>query len=88
MALSDFLADGSQLPAGVGVKSMTSQTVLPEWYTNYAMQLLSNQQAVAARPYATYQAPRVVLDGWQTRESVRAADELLGVLGVLLVGVR
>lgn len=59
MALSDFLADGSQLPAGSGVKSMTSQTVLPEWYTNYAMQLLANQNAVAARPYTTYEGPRV-----------------------------
>ena len=38
---------------------MTSQTVLPDWYTNYAMQLLSNQQAQMATPYQAYQGPRV-----------------------------
>lgn len=59
MALSDFLTEGSAIPAGSAVKSMTSQTVLPDWYTNYAMQLLSNQQAVAARPYETAPMPRV-----------------------------
>lgn len=58
MALSDFLNNG-QIPAGSAVKSTTSQTVLPEWYTNYAMQLLSNQQAVQNRPYETAPMPRV-----------------------------
>jgi hypothetical protein len=33
---------------------MTKQTVMPEWYTNYAMDILSNQQAVAARPFQEY----------------------------------
>lgn len=59
MALSTFLSEGSQIPAGSAVKSMTSQTVLPDWYTNYAMQMLSNQQAQAATPYTPYQGPRV-----------------------------
>lgn len=58
MALSDFLNNG-QIPAGSAVKSTTSQTVLPEWYTNYAMQLLSNQQALQNRPYETAPMPRV-----------------------------
>jgi hypothetical protein len=58
MALSDFLNNG-QIPAGSAVKSTTSQTVLPEWYTNYAMQLLSNQGALLNRPYETAPMPRV-----------------------------
>jgi len=56
--ISSFLADG-QIPAQMAYKSLTSQTVLPDWYTNYAMQLLSNQQAQMATPYTAYQGPRV-----------------------------
>jgi len=59
MALTDFLSDGAAIPAGSAVKASTSQTVLPDWYTNYAMNLLSGQGAIAATPYATYQGPRV-----------------------------
>lgn len=58
MAITDFLNNG-QIPTGSAVKSMTSQTVLPEWYTNYAMQLLSNQNALLNRPYETAPMPRV-----------------------------
>jgi hypothetical protein len=58
MALTDFLNNGA-LPTGSTFKSLTSETVLPDWYTNYAMQLLSNQQALAAQPLPTYQGPRV-----------------------------
>lgn len=58
MALSDFLNNG-EIPAGSAVKSTTSQTVLPDWYTNYAMQLLSNQGALQNRPYETAPMPRV-----------------------------
>lgn len=57
MAFLDFLTEG-EAPQAVPVSS-TQTTVLPDWYTNYAMQLLSNQQAVMNTPYATYQAPRV-----------------------------
>lgn len=59
MSVSTFLSEGAQIPAGSAVKSMTSQTVLPDWYTNYAMQMLSNQQAQQATPFALYQGPRV-----------------------------
>jgi hypothetical protein len=59
MALTDFLTEGAQIPAGSAVKSITSQTVLPEWYTNYAMDILSGQQGIANSPYQTYQGPRV-----------------------------
>jgi hypothetical protein len=37
----------------------SEEVVLPDWYTNYAMDLLSNQQAIAAQPYQTYEGPRV-----------------------------
>jgi hypothetical protein len=37
----------------------TTQTVLPEWYTNYAQDILSRQAAVGNTPYPTYQGPRV-----------------------------
>lgn len=59
MAQSDFLSDGQAIPEGSAYKSLTSQTALPEWYTNYAMDLLASQKAVSAQPYQTYQAPRV-----------------------------
>lgn len=59
MALTDFLTEGAQIPAGSAIKSITSQTVLPDWYTNYAMDILSGQQAIAGNPYASYQGPRV-----------------------------
>lgn len=59
MALSDFLAEGAQIPAGSAVKSLTSQTVLPSWYTDYGRQILANQQAVSALPYQTAPMPRV-----------------------------
>ena len=56
--ISSFLSDG-QLPAQMAYKSLTTQTVLPDWYTNYAMQLLSNQQQQMETPYAAYQGPRI-----------------------------
>lgn len=58
MALTDFLTNG-QIPAGSAATSTTSQTILPDWYTNYAMQVLANQQAASAMPLSTFQGPRV-----------------------------
>lgn len=54
-----FLTEGQQIPQGSALKAVQSQTVLPEWYTNYAMELLSNQQAVAQRPFPVAPMPRV-----------------------------
>lgn len=51
------LLNTSDVPLAPSAK--TSETVLPDWYTNYAMQVLSNQQAVAGNPYPTYTSPRV-----------------------------
>jgi hypothetical protein len=58
MALSDLLNDGKSSISTVPT-SNTTETVLPDWYTNYAMDILANQQAVANNPYVTYQGPRV-----------------------------
>ena len=54
-----FLTEGAQIPQGSALKAVQSQSVLPEWYTNYAMELLSNQQALAQRPFALPPMPRV-----------------------------
>ena len=58
MALTDFLSNG-QIPAGSAAMSKTSQTILPDWYTNYAMQVLANQNAASTMPYTPYAGPRV-----------------------------
>lgn len=52
MAFLDFLTEGNPVQA-VPVSS-TQQTVLPDWYTNYAMDVLANQQALAAKPFQEY----------------------------------
>jgi hypothetical protein len=54
-----FLSEGSQIPQGSALKATQSQTVIPEWYTNYAMELLANQQALAQRPFPLAPMPRV-----------------------------
>ncbi len=59
MAFIDFLTEGQPIPAGSGVRDLTSTTALPEWYTNYAMQLLSDQTAVGATPYSSFPGARV-----------------------------
>jgi len=46
-------------PTGTIPTSSTETTVLPSWYTNYAMQMLANQQGLTNRPYTPYQGPRV-----------------------------
>lgn len=57
--ISAFLTEGNQIPGGSALRATQSQTVLPEWYTNYAMELLSNQQALAQRPFPVAPMPRV-----------------------------
>lgn len=59
MAFIDFLTEGQPIPAGSGVRDLTTTTALPEWYTNYAMQLLSDQTAVGATPYSSFPGARV-----------------------------
>lgn len=57
MGFLDFLTEG-KAPQAVPVSSM-EQSVLPDWYTNYAMDILSNQQALANRAFPLYQGPRI-----------------------------
>jgi hypothetical protein len=38
---------------------MTKQTVMPDWYTNYAMDILAGQKAISSRDYETAPMPRV-----------------------------
>lgn len=57
MSFLDFLTEG-KAPQAVPVSS-TEQSVLPDWYTNYAMDILSNQQALANRAFPLYQGPRI-----------------------------
>jgi len=59
MALLDFLTSGAPLPAGTAPISKTTSTATPDWYTNYAKDLMAGQQNISATPYQTYQGPRV-----------------------------
>jgi hypothetical protein len=57
--IGSFLAEGKQIPQGSALKAATGQTILPEWYTNYAQELLANQRALMTRPFPTAPMPRV-----------------------------
>lgn len=59
MALLDFLTSGAPLPAGTAPVSKTTTTATPDWYTNYAKDLMAGQQNIATTPYQTYQGPRI-----------------------------
>lgn len=59
MAVSSFLAEGAAIPQGSALTDMTKQSVMPDWYTNYAMDILSGQNAIANRPYEPAPMPRV-----------------------------
>ena len=59
MAISSFLTEGAAIPQGSAVTDMTKQTILPDFYTNYAQEILSGQKALANRPYTTAPMPRV-----------------------------
>jgi hypothetical protein len=39
--------------------SKATENAIPDWYTNYAMDILSNQQGISNQPYSLYNAPRV-----------------------------
>jgi len=48
--VSSFLSEGAQIPEGSALKATQSETVLPPWYTDFAQQLMANQQALMQRP--------------------------------------
>jgi hypothetical protein len=85
MSVSSFLTEGAAIPQGSAVTDMTKQNILPEWYTNYAMDILSNQQALASRDYVKAPMPRVAgftqpqQDAFtQTGKAATAYQPLLG----------
>ena len=57
MSAVDFLFEGSAPTPGS--KSTTTTLQLPDWYTQYATDLLGRAQGVAGLPYATYTGPRI-----------------------------
>jgi hypothetical protein len=59
VAISSFLTEGAAIPQGSAVTDMTKQTILPDWYSGYAQDILAGQRAIADRPYATAPMPRV-----------------------------
>jgi len=59
MAFLDFSTEGAPIPATSGVIDKTTTSTLPDWYTNYGMDLLGRQTNVLNTPYATFQGPRV-----------------------------
>ena len=59
MAVSSFLNEGAAIPQGSALTDMTKQTVMPDWYTNYAMDVLAGQNAISSRPYEPAPMPRV-----------------------------
>jgi hypothetical protein len=52
--VNSFMAEGKAIPAGSALTDMTKQTVLPDFYSNYAMDILANQKAAASRPFQEY----------------------------------
>jgi hypothetical protein len=57
--IGSFLTEGQQIPQGSALKATQGQTILPEWYTTYARDLLANQQALMMRPFPVAPMPRV-----------------------------
>lgn len=57
MGVMDFLTEGSAIPAQP--YASTKQAVLPDWYSNYAMDTLANQLAISNRPMPLPPGPRI-----------------------------
>ena len=57
--VNSFLNEGAAIPQGSALTDMTKTSTMPSWYTNYAMDLLAGQKALANRPYTTAPMPRV-----------------------------
>jgi hypothetical protein len=55
-----FMSEGeTPIPQGSALTDMTKQSVMPDWYTNYAMDILAGQKGISSRPYETAPMPRV-----------------------------
>lgn len=58
--------------------SSTTENVLPDWYTNYAMDILSNQQAISNQPYTLYNAPRIAQFAPQQQQAFDLTSQAAG----------
>ena len=52
--VTSFMSEGQAIAAGSALTDITKQTVLPDWYSNYAMDVLANQRTASARPFQEY----------------------------------
>lgn len=43
----------------MAIQQTTTQTILPEWYTQYAQNVLGRAYAATSEPYQKYEAPRI-----------------------------
>lgn len=59
MALLDFLTEGTPIPAGSAPVAKTTTSSLPDWYSNFAMDILAGQKNLSTADYVKYQPPRV-----------------------------
>jgi len=59
VTVSSFLTQGAPIPQGSAVTDLTKSSILPDWYTGYATNILAAQNAVASKPYETAPMPRV-----------------------------
>lgn len=91
MSAVDFLFEGSAPTPGSS--SSTSQVQLPEWYTQYASDMLGRAQGVANLPYAQYTGPRIAAftptqkTGFEmTKTAAGAYEPFLGQAGQALAG--
>lgn len=76
--VSSFLSEGAQIPEGSALRATQSETVLPQWYTDFAQQLMANQQAVMQRPYETAPMPRVAGFSGMQEQAFGAAQGAAG----------
>jgi hypothetical protein len=79
MGMLDFLTEGAPIPAGTAPVSKTTTTAVPDWYTNYAKDLLAGQRDIATTPYQTYQGPRIA--GF-TPEQEQGMDKTVAAAGL------
>jgi hypothetical protein len=80
MGVADFLTEGT--PSVAQPYASTREEVLPDWYTNYAMDVIAQQGAIANRPYSPYQGPSIApLSGTEQLgiDTVKSAAGMSGV---------
>ena len=58
MPFSDFLTEGATIPAGSAATATSTSTVMPDWYTNYGMDILANQKALSGQGFQAYTDPK------------------------------